>query len=1135
MAIQTLPDGGYILVGDYNIGSIIRTNAQGDSLWSKRLGGGTNTYYLNAVAAVSDGFIAAGSKNARPYAIKLDVNGNTVWEHYVGGTTDHGEVNGLVVAADGIAFTGYLYAGTNYNMLVAKFSLAGDSLWMKAVSAHTTTSGTAITGASGNSIIVAGSGFVIAGTADREMYMVRTDAAGNIVWDRNYGGVHSPSDRDEAKCVRPTADGGYIVCGGKAASSASYDTQIALIKTSSDGTRVWQQALPGMSGFGHQLYVETDGYTLAASVGGSVSTGHIIKTDLLGSIVYDLALTADYAIGLDRGQNGSFTVVGTWQSAGGMYLGNITGKAAGRHFVILESNGDPIPNKEVILYKGTMHPGNDIRVSAQTTDADGKITIDPSWYRSGDSIRVVFTAAAVPTQKPLHQDSIIQGVAYRILLDNVKFDEQTTLPKTKVSFDIYSNDPAVTEQRITLDHTTLVFDLMMSIEWDAASDYTNAMQSGIKMLSNYLFDVFDGQVALGKVEIWDDKANWNGADVCFTASTETWPHAGLRGFRTSSIGENQQTFMPPRWIGSPARTRDNESSATWLAPYDDPWRTLGHELGHQLFGFLDEYKDAAGANIVDTLNGPYNLGYMCSQYKDTLGQCNTPLDGVYSSELSSPTRYRLKDRITRQYVLNGGDCWTYLKQQFEGTYNGVFCPIVEPSERKTLAAGATYMLGPNDKSYVGSPYDVSSMVRFSVVNKNTSLDERVFSIYIPATPTNTPANLVQAYLTKKSSGRVINLGLTGKTGQIRMLGAETGDAYSFTGNVGGTTKGQAVALNGTLAIRKTDGASIQSADTSVVLNLVAGNYAVVPVAMHSGPDGILLKLVVNNAFAQAPVAIVPFDNGVQERVPYVYDAARHTYSGTFDSLPSQGSVLTTAYDAGSAAFLIPMKYATSAFSSDVYGDNGGVWITLDSANKAAIQNTTVISSRFAPLHDGLESDAVQGGNVHAIVLGSAAATLAGSNALTIRYSPDELAGHAATSLRLHKWNETAAAWENIGGSVDTAHAEVNGAITSGGTYAAFTTSGMSGVMRKDGTIPEFALSAITGTCGTTVVIDLARQDNVEVNITNSLGATVGQLASGIMSAGAHEFRMDASLPSGVYFCTASTRTVTKTVKITLYR
>ncbi len=73
-----------------------------------------------------------------------------------------------------------------------------------------------------------------------DVYLVKTDASGNVVWQRNFGGA----GHDCGYCVRQTPDGGYIVVGDTNSSGAGgYD--MYLIKTSASGSKQWEKTFGG--------------------------------------------------------------------------------------------------------------------------------------------------------------------------------------------------------------------------------------------------------------------------------------------------------------------------------------------------------------------------------------------------------------------------------------------------------------------------------------------------------------------------------------------------------------------------------------------------------------------------------------------------------------------------------------------------------------------------------------------------------------------------------------------------------------------------------------------------------------------------------------------------------------------------
>ena len=83
----------------------------------------------------------------------------------------------------------------------------------------------------------------IAASYDRnedDMYLVKIDGEGNEIWSHTYGG----RGLDTAGMVRQTADGGFILIGGRSDEFPTgnlYQGNIVLIKTDAEGNEVWSQ------------------------------------------------------------------------------------------------------------------------------------------------------------------------------------------------------------------------------------------------------------------------------------------------------------------------------------------------------------------------------------------------------------------------------------------------------------------------------------------------------------------------------------------------------------------------------------------------------------------------------------------------------------------------------------------------------------------------------------------------------------------------------------------------------------------------------------------------------------------------------------------------------------------------------
>jgi outer membrane protein assembly factor BamB len=80
----------------------------------------------------------------------------------------------------------------------------------------------------GGYIIVGGTMSYGAGWSD--VYLIKTDVNGNVLWTRTYGG----RERDRGYSVQQTSDGGYIIVGSTL-SFGSGRSDIYLIKTNAEG------------------------------------------------------------------------------------------------------------------------------------------------------------------------------------------------------------------------------------------------------------------------------------------------------------------------------------------------------------------------------------------------------------------------------------------------------------------------------------------------------------------------------------------------------------------------------------------------------------------------------------------------------------------------------------------------------------------------------------------------------------------------------------------------------------------------------------------------------------------------------------------------------------------------------------
>ncbi len=273
-------DGGFVIAGETrNFGPgplavyLLRTDSLGDTLWTRAYGGSAYDYALSVKETADDGYIIAGVTNSFGagsrdlYMIKTDINGDTVWTRTHGGP-DNDVGAAVLQTADG----GYIITGTTYSY----------------------------------------------GAGSGDVWLVKTDAGGGLVWSQNYGGADSDAGWD----IKPTSDGGYIVTG-QTRSFGAGDFDVYLLKTDSLGDTLWTRTYGGVGeDRGYSVVANVSGYTIAGytvSFGGGGDDVFLIRTDLNGDTLWTRTFGGAYddrARSLCSSDGASYIVTGFTESYG---------------------------------------------------------------------------------------------------------------------------------------------------------------------------------------------------------------------------------------------------------------------------------------------------------------------------------------------------------------------------------------------------------------------------------------------------------------------------------------------------------------------------------------------------------------------------------------------------------------------------------------------------------------------------------------------------------------------------------------------------------------------------------------------------------------------------------------------------
>ena len=247
-AIQPTDDAGYIIAGYISSTSqlhdifLVKTNANGDTLWTHTYGGDNYEYAHDVRQTEDGGYIIAGHTHSYGvgsydmYLIKTDAVGDTLWTHTYGGQREE-----MSCSVHQTQDKGYIVAGHSYSFCpsecdfyIVRADSAGDTLWTRtyggdyldqARSLQPTTDG----------------GFIIAGYAESpglfNIYMIKINNAGDTLWTRTYGDYYGEPLPCSVYSVQQTSDDGFILAGYMIGPCMTSD--IYLVKTDSVGDTLW--------------------------------------------------------------------------------------------------------------------------------------------------------------------------------------------------------------------------------------------------------------------------------------------------------------------------------------------------------------------------------------------------------------------------------------------------------------------------------------------------------------------------------------------------------------------------------------------------------------------------------------------------------------------------------------------------------------------------------------------------------------------------------------------------------------------------------------------------------------------------------------------------------------------------------
>jgi len=250
------------------IGSVSIVSAQ--TSWWRTYGGTGSDYGYSVQQTLDGGYIVAGSTGSFGagggdfYLIKTDASGDALWTRIYGGTGyDYGY--SVQQTLDG----GYIIAGYtqssgagSYDVYLIKTSASGDTLWTRTYGGADGDGGFSVQQTSDTGYIITGYTYSF-GAESTDVYLIKTDASGDTLWTRTYGGT----GYDYGRSVRQTLDGGYIIAGYTHSFGAGCD-DVYLIKTDANGNMGIEEPLTQHPADQARLLIQPNPFTSFARVPG---------------------------------------------------------------------------------------------------------------------------------------------------------------------------------------------------------------------------------------------------------------------------------------------------------------------------------------------------------------------------------------------------------------------------------------------------------------------------------------------------------------------------------------------------------------------------------------------------------------------------------------------------------------------------------------------------------------------------------------------------------------------------------------------------------------------------------------------------------------------------------------------------
>ena len=254
---------------------LLKTDLDGNLLWEKNYGGPEDDFandileLENGNLLITGATVSFGEGSSDIYLIWIDSDGNMLKEAFHGDVDQDGGTQSIELANQDLMLFGYTwnYGASSRDYYLLKMNSNGDSLWSKRFGGVDYEETHAMSQSQDGGFVL--NGHSASTDPIHDMYGVKVDAQGNLIWEKNFGGTA----HEGGMAFLINSLNQYVFVGRSM--SFEMNQNIFLVTTDEAGNTLSEQFLGSAKADMANAIIEYQGYYYLAGQSDSFSNGDL--------------------------------------------------------------------------------------------------------------------------------------------------------------------------------------------------------------------------------------------------------------------------------------------------------------------------------------------------------------------------------------------------------------------------------------------------------------------------------------------------------------------------------------------------------------------------------------------------------------------------------------------------------------------------------------------------------------------------------------------------------------------------------------------------------------------------------------------------------------------------------------------